>query len=77
MESGKYERLQELFAQYARGRLARRDFLRMSVAVGGVVAVQALLTACGGDDDDDTGGTTPTAPGAQNLTPSPASPAPA
>jgi peptide/nickel transport system substrate-binding protein len=69
MEAGKIERLQELFDQYSRGRLSRREFVRMSVAVGGVVAVQALLAACGGEDEDDSD-STPAPPGAQNLTPS-------
>jgi peptide/nickel transport system substrate-binding protein len=68
METEKYERLHELFHQYARGRLGRREFLRLSLAVGGVAAAQAILAACGGDDDDDE---TPAPPGAQNLTPSP------
>jgi peptide/nickel transport system substrate-binding protein len=47
-DAEKLERLQELFHQYSRGRIDRRRFVRLSVGVGGAMAVQALLAACGG-----------------------------
>lgn len=73
MDAEKYERLSELFDKYTRGHLSRRQFVRLSVAVGGVAAVQTLLAACGGSTTSPTatsaGGAAgaPTAPGTAAL----------
>lgn len=42
----KVEHINELLAQYQQGKLSRREFLRLSIGVGGVTAVQAILAAC-------------------------------
>lgn len=46
-DAERYERITELFSEYSRGRISRRQFVRGAVAIGGVAAVQALLVACG------------------------------
>lgn len=40
------DRVQELFEEYQRGKISRREFLRLSLIVGGTAAAQALLAAC-------------------------------
>ena len=46
LDAEKHERLSELFSAYCRGRISRRDFVRGAAAIGGLTALQALLTAC-------------------------------
>jgi peptide/nickel transport system substrate-binding protein len=40
------EKIYELLQEHKKGQISRRDFLRLSVAVGGLAAVQALASAC-------------------------------
>src|SRR5882757_8928230 len=46
LDADKHERISELFSAYCRGRISRRDFVRGAAAIGGLTALQALLTAC-------------------------------
>jgi peptide/nickel transport system substrate-binding protein len=46
LDANRYERINELFSAYCGGRISRRDFVRGTVAIGGVTAMQALLAAC-------------------------------
>lgn len=40
------DRVQELFEDYTRGKISRREFVRLSLLVGGAAAAQALMAAC-------------------------------
>ena len=40
------DRVQELFYDYQRGKIGRREFIRLSLLVGGAAAAQALIAAC-------------------------------
>src|SRR5262245_56937528 len=77
LDAEKHERISELFSAYCRGRLARRDFVRGAVAIGGLTAVQALLAACAAPAPAPSGAptaaaaapaATPVPPGATQLT---------
>ncbi len=47
MNQDKLDRVNELFEQYQRGKISRREFIRLSLLAGGTLAAQALLAACG------------------------------
>ncbi len=59
LDAKKHERINELFSAYCRGRISRRDFARGAVAIGGLTALQALLTACGPSPAPNAAPTTP------------------
>jgi peptide/nickel transport system substrate-binding protein len=40
------DKVQELFDDYQRGKIGRREFIRLSLLVGGAAAAQALIAAC-------------------------------
>jgi len=61
LNNEQHERISDLLSEYSRGRISRRQFVRGAAAVGGTVAIQALLTACGGSS-------APTAPTAAATT---------
>ncbi|MFQ6014477.1 MAG: ABC transporter substrate-binding protein [Anaerolineae bacterium] len=61
------ERIHELLERYKKGQISRREFLRLSIAAGGVVAVEALLAACA---------PTPAPPPAPTATPMAVAPTP-
>ncbi|MBI3733117.1 MAG: hypothetical protein HY259_06625 [Chloroflexi bacterium] len=55
------DKVQELFEDYTRGKISRREFVRLSFIVGGAAAAQAVMAAC--------------APGAPTTAPPGATPA--
>jgi len=70
-------RIYELLEKYRKGQISRRDFLRLSIAVGGVTAVQALAAACGGAPAAPTATPAPKAPTATAVLKPTATPVPA
>ena len=54
------DQVHELFEKYQQGKISRREFLRLSMLVGGAAAAQAILAACApGQPTSPPGGQTP------------------